>query len=39
LGMAWALAQRNRGTDWVFVQSVQRFFAERRSSGVQVSPA
>ena len=39
LGMAWALAQRNRGTDWVFVQSVQRFFAERRSSGVQASPA
>lgn len=35
LGTAWALAQRNRGTDWAFGQSVRSFFAERRSMGAQ----
>jgi len=35
LGTAWALAQRNRGTDWAFGQMVRNFFAERRSLGAQ----
>ena len=39
LGTAWFLALRGRGTDWVFVQSVRRFFAERRTSGAQPSLA
>jgi hypothetical protein len=35
LGTAWALAQRNRGTDWAFGQSVRDFFIERRFRGAQ----
>jgi hypothetical protein len=39
LGTAWALALRNRGMDWAFGQSLRKFFAERRSSGAEPSPA
>jgi hypothetical protein len=39
LGTAWFLTLRSRGTDWVFVQSVRNYFAERRTSGAQPSPA
>jgi hypothetical protein len=35
LGTAWALAQRKRGTDWAFGQTVRTFFAERRYLGGQ----
>lgn len=30
LGAAWALAMRDRGTDWAWAQSVRRFFFERQ---------
>jgi hypothetical protein len=33
LGTAWALALRNRGTEWAFGQSVGKFFAERGTTG------
>ncbi len=36
LGMAWVLALRSRGTDWVFAQSVRKFFAERLSGSQQL---
>jgi hypothetical protein len=35
MGTAWALALRNRGTEWAFGQTVRKFFAERGTSGVQ----
>jgi hypothetical protein len=35
LGTAWALALRNRGTEWALWQSVRKFFAERGTSGAQ----
>ncbi|MFN3622575.1 MAG: OpgC family protein [Hyphomicrobium sp.] len=31
LGMAWGLAMRGRGTDWVFAQSLRKWFAEPRA--------
>jgi len=37
LGAAWALTARNRGTDWVFAQSVRKFFVVRRSAAPQLS--
>jgi len=39
LGSAWFLTLSSSGTDWVFGQSVRNFFAERRTSGAQLSPA
>jgi len=31
LGTAWVLAQRNRGSDWLFAPSVRKVFAYRRA--------
>jgi hypothetical protein len=36
MGTAWALAMRNRGTDWALALGLRKYFAERRSGAEQL---